>query len=99
MSGKQKQLKIFKLSGWVQVEVTAYIEATSLAAAQKFFNAAEKKYGAGGSHWNHLEGNWVSEITYDEAMKEVPEEIVGCNDKGPFTNRAIATRATQEVNL
>lgn len=85
----QKQ-KLFEISGYVQVEVTAYISAKNLTEAKKFFEEQEKTYGRGnGTLWNYKEGNWVSPVEFDKEIVEVENGLV---DSG-ITREDIATTA------
>ena len=74
---EQKTTKIFRISGYVQVAVSAYIRAKNLKEAEKFFKQEEGKYGSGnGGNWNYIEGNWVSKVTFDEPIKEFEDQPV-----------------------
>jgi hypothetical protein len=64
----KKELKPFELSGWVQVGVHAEIQAKNLKEAQKMF---EEHNRGGNVTINWEEGNWESDITLDEDIKEV----------------------------
>lgn len=71
----KKELKTFEIKGWVQVEVTATFQALSLRKAKRQFAIQENKYGHGnGTIWNYEEGNWCSEVTFDQPIEEVKGE-------------------------